>query len=974
MSQAVAYGSITVVDITDLGTLSVQPMSNLPQTVIFNPNTSEYIPDWRQYSDEQQQHQIDGYTSLYLTPIIYYGGQQLRPGTDSGITVTWKKRLGAGEEIDISSSAGQVPNSTTQVLKVNKNPFQYDSNLSLLTYIVKVDYVEPTAGVQLHASGQITFSLIRHASELKNIEIIGQNIFKLDSNGNAIGGDNNGNASITLTTRRTGINVSKWQYKAINNGTETWTDFSPAETGNTLTIYLKVNNNNVWQRNPIFNSTDRASIRVLTDNDGTNNLYDLHDIILLSNGTNGTPGTSTVSAILSNEDQMIPYTTSKITEPGADYGKIVYNISSGFQTTSSTITIYEGNNDITNEYTVRFIPSQVLVYNPNGSNTTTGTNYTATLQNNTYVLTGRTQNTRNTIIISGMEKYAKSGVAGEGVPYDIGEVIIECIHDNANYGQKENVTKKFSLVAVFPGQDGIDGVSPTIYSISPSTLVINRNGSNPPYSYMPQILTVNAFSQQGSEITPYEGMFRLILNHTLQSYKAALQNQTTVTPLVNSTVNATSCSYTFNNDNNTNRKNVLCILYKENTNITDTTLLYEDYILDTQQVIFTSDGQQGDPAINVVLSNYADVLSCDKNGNLKGSQTIQIQFAAYKGIDKVVCTPPTVSDNSLKLFGSSGSPSSSTASSASTNGSIIWNLTAGTSITASSGSLHIPFVVTIEQGVTTTVYADYSWSKVVDGQTGAAAVLLQIYAPNGNIFNQNSQSNSITLQGFLTEGSQSVDSNVSYQWYKFNPAASPTPAYELLTGETNSSLIVTAASVNSYASYQLIATYNNNPYKAYFAVFDKTDPIQISVHSSVGNQLVNGKGQGALYVKVTRNGQQIDVMPGEVFYKGSDEPTGSNGDFAYQIQNNGTFVLKKYSNGSWANASSQEIQNYTPKLYYKWSWRDKDGKIQTTYPEQATPMPGMTPSPNNKIIYINGDMIASKVVADVTVWTQNPNS
>jgi hypothetical protein len=34
-----AYGSITIVDLNDIGTLSIVPESNSPKTVIYDPNS-----------------------------------------------------------------------------------------------------------------------------------------------------------------------------------------------------------------------------------------------------------------------------------------------------------------------------------------------------------------------------------------------------------------------------------------------------------------------------------------------------------------------------------------------------------------------------------------------------------------------------------------------------------------------------------------------------------------------------------------------------------------------------------------------------------------------------------------------------------------------------------------------------------------------------------------------------------------------
>ena len=46
MATAIAFGSVTITDLTDLGEFSVQPMSNLPLTVIYNPDQGTYTPNW----------------------------------------------------------------------------------------------------------------------------------------------------------------------------------------------------------------------------------------------------------------------------------------------------------------------------------------------------------------------------------------------------------------------------------------------------------------------------------------------------------------------------------------------------------------------------------------------------------------------------------------------------------------------------------------------------------------------------------------------------------------------------------------------------------------------------------------------------------------------------------------------------------------------------------------------------------------
>ena len=45
-----AYGSITIVDIGDLGELSVTPQSNQPIMVIYDPDSNSYSPNWGELS------------------------------------------------------------------------------------------------------------------------------------------------------------------------------------------------------------------------------------------------------------------------------------------------------------------------------------------------------------------------------------------------------------------------------------------------------------------------------------------------------------------------------------------------------------------------------------------------------------------------------------------------------------------------------------------------------------------------------------------------------------------------------------------------------------------------------------------------------------------------------------------------------------------------------------------------------------
>lgn len=132
-------------------------------------------------------------------------------------------------------------------------------------------------------------------------------------------------------------------------------------------------------------------------------------------------------------------------------------------------------------------------------------------------------------------------------------------------------------------------------------------------------------------------------------------------------------------------------------------------------------------------------------------------------------------------------------------------------------------------------------------------------------------------------------------------------------------------------------------------VSDGAQGDQVSVFCSFGTQIINGQGEGAVYVKVVRDGAEIDPLYSERFLK-SPPSSASSGDYYYHINtSNKTVTLKKYNGSSWQNAS----ETYSGS--YDWEWRDKDGNVLSGYPSSG------------KVVYIEGTMIDEKITANVTV-------
>ena len=149
MATVTSYGSITIVDITDIGEFSVYPRCTLPTTVIYSPDSGTngtYTPDWAT-------------NNLVITPVAYYAGA---PQT-TGITWTWERQEGlSGTRTTVVSGQNNETIASNGTLTVSANKFPAGSTYSQLTYIVTATYPDSQSGLgrNLVAEGQITFSKI----------------------------------------------------------------------------------------------------------------------------------------------------------------------------------------------------------------------------------------------------------------------------------------------------------------------------------------------------------------------------------------------------------------------------------------------------------------------------------------------------------------------------------------------------------------------------------------------------------------------------------------------------------------------------------------------------------------------------------------------------------------------------------------------------------------------------------------------
>ena len=269
MSVIHSYSSVTVSDSLDTGNLVTYLTCNQPTSVVYNPNTNVYTPNWSN-------------SNLAVTPVITYNGTSLGL-TASGLTISFTRRDGSS-----SATALETGESVSNgVLRVTQNKLE-TSQSGLITYICDVSYIDPNTGTTASTQNVMSFSLVSSASETKSVYITGETAFLYDSDRNLVGSN-----KIVLTADASNVSISKWQYL---NSTGEYVDYPTTNNAsiNTGTLNVFSTESGIWVNGRI------ATIRVLTSDPNT---YDVHQIIKIFDGV---AGNATVSVVLSNQSHYVP--------------------------------------------------------------------------------------------------------------------------------------------------------------------------------------------------------------------------------------------------------------------------------------------------------------------------------------------------------------------------------------------------------------------------------------------------------------------------------------------------------------------------------------------------------------------------------------------------------------------------------------------------------------------------------------------
>ena len=281
------------------------------------------------------------------------------------------------------------------------------------------------------------------------------------------------------------------------------------------------------------------------------NVENIYDEITIVKVYDGAAGDSAVVAVLSNESQTISF--DKNGDPIANAYADAYTV----------LTVYDGNDDVTNK----------CVITPDNDATITGT-----WDNSNY-------------------KYTVSSITASG------KVSFKIEYSDPSTNSKKILYKTFSLVMTQPGADGADAVS---YSMSVSALAVSRRFSEDGTTaiYSPNTITLNGYKRVGSDKKAYFGRFTVSVDGEAEAY-----------------VDGEKDLSTFDYDTKKDFTTLVFKMYAAGTDITSSTATP----LDTQTVVQTSDGikgADGEPGVGGVytgLGNSSDQLACTNDGTPKAS-------------------------------------------------------------------------------------------------------------------------------------------------------------------------------------------------------------------------------------------------------------------------------------------------------------------------------------------------------------------
>lgn len=480
MAKIQAFSSVSVVDLTDVGSINLYCTSNQPLSVIYDPNANNgngsYTPNWST-------------SNLKITPVISYNGENLSL-TAQGVSFTYTRKEGSGTAVALTS--GETVSNGVLTVNVNKMASVVSGQL---TYICKLVYTDPNTGVPLTTEASLTYTLVTQATQIKDVDIVGETAFLYNADRSVVG-----SGTITLRALLSNVSMGQWQYQKSDGTYAAYpitTKYNTAITGTELVV--GADEANIWLQG------DRYAVIRVTTNDN-----DVYDTIQINKILDGVAGDAVVSAVLTNESFLLPVNSS-----GNPISSNVWSAG------ATTIKIFEGGDDVTSQWSVTANRSDGLsgtynstthTFTPSGLTSDVGyvnfvctrTNYSEvvkrytitkqyagangenaviyTVEPNYYALNRAENNTLTPSAVT-FNAYKKTGADLTKTTYS-GRFIIAETTNGSSYTNKYTSSKDESSKSYTPSANTVIGIKCTLYASGGTTteldsqsIVITKDGA-----------------------------------------------------------------------------------------------------------------------------------------------------------------------------------------------------------------------------------------------------------------------------------------------------------------------------------------------------------------------------------------------------------------------------------------------------------------------------------------------------------------
>lgn len=953
--MAISYGTITIVDKTDLGQLSVYLTGSTirQQTCNINTNPDTYYPDWSS-------------TALVVTPHVYYDGHTVSLDSNK-LTVSWSKvENGIANASPISD-----PNEPEGATGTGNKCLQRNTNLELestgVVYTATITY-KPIDGdnvTTITGIASMDFSISSYGQDGSNGSP-GKTL-QLTSTGSYFtyryDGQHFGTPTIALTAQKNNEVAGVHWYcdgtaiKIINGSPSTdtsasgwssasyYTQDSLEIAGKEISGYVSITS-----LSPNYANNRSAQFRVVEiDNNGNELLGGMEDYISIYALYEAQPGADTYSSYLSNDEETI----------------IDLNGSPVLDNAMTQLFISQGGIDDSENWHI------------------TVTDNIATAADFVYILS----NSKDSSGSTNLNKYGPDKVQVTTMNVNAAMITFTAVHGTYNGnvftadGAAADIVKTFSLnksAAVISHSLRLDSVN----------AVKQQNGQ-----YNPSTIVVDAITRMGGGTEDYHvaGVIKAIPHFT---------DGTTGTTLTNSANSALSLNL--------------------NTIGASKTISYIETILgdiaspdDKQKITISVDGQDGTEAWQVDLTNPFDSISTTFDYVVTNSETYEIPFKVFQGITpksvyytgstqypRVTATLPQGSTIVLGYYNNNTRITQT--------GQVVdrikISVTENSTNIGSDGIINLTFDIDNAHSVT----KQYSYKAIPES---TAPVSIHLFARPSDTFTN--QSGTLLAQAIIMEGVNDISNKAtainSLTWYYFdngtwklikNSGTAGSGEYvnagiqtgkltneeqdntfvSVTNGDKTAKFLQVAGSViQGYGAFKLIASINSGgetlTYTEYINFKDVDDPLQVSLHSTLGEQLVNSQGVGVIYVRVLQGLDLIDELPpDDQIGVGATAPSGTinTGVFenklgycVYDSTNN--YMIDYYERSS---VSGTWTKRTTPDCKYYWYFRDKNNSpIDTSDTSISANLRALHGGAitNQQFVYLTGSVVASKLIADVRV-------